>query len=156
MEVTPEDVSRVLDEYLAINQASVLEYVPWGFAGAPSAAEMRDHLDAILVASARDFLEPEFPATAAGVQPMATRQAWSDSLTAGAPDPATVSEFELPGGGRLVVQENPVAPTAAVGIWFRGGRIAEQPNFVGVIQVMQRVMLHETFNRSQAPTKAWV
>jgi zinc protease len=149
MEVTPEDVSRVLDEYLAINQASVLEYVPWGFAGAPSAAEMRDHLDAILVASARDFLEPEFPATAAGVQPMATRQAWSDSLTAGAPDPATVSEFELPGGGRLVVQENPVAPTAAVGIWFRGGRIAEQPNFVGVTQVMQRVMLHETFNRSQ-------
>lgn len=147
--VTAADVSRVLDQYLEIDQASVLEYVPWGFDGPPSSEELRDHFDAILVAAARDFNAPEFPGASAGMLPVATRQAWSDELAAGAPAEPEVAQFELPGGGRLVVEENPVAPTTAVGIWFRGGRIAEQPNYVGITQVMQKVMLHETTNRSR-------
>ena len=147
--VTAEDVSRVLDRYLRIDQANVLEYVPWRFAGAPGAAEMRDHLDAILVAAARDFGAPPVPAPSDGLRPMEERTGWSKRLEAGASADPGIERFELPGGGSLVVEENPTAPTSSVGIWFRGGRIAEQPNLAGITQVLQRVMLHETLHRSQ-------
>jgi zinc protease len=147
--VQADDVSRVLDEYLQIDQASVLEYVPWGFEEAPTAPEMRDHLDAILVAAARDFHAPQFPETSSGVQPVATRDEWASQLASGTPDSPGVSRFELPGGGTLVVEENPIAPTASVGVWFRGGKIAEQPQVVGITQVLQNTMLHATLHRSR-------
>lgn len=147
--VTAEDVSRVLDEYLQIDQANILEYVPWGFEGPHPAAELRDHFDAVLVAAARDFHAPALPGTSAGVQTVEVRQGWSEALARTKPAEPGTSRFLLPGGGSLVVEENPTAPTASVGVWFRGGRIAEQPNLSGVTQVLQRVMLHETFNRSR-------
>jgi zinc protease len=147
--VTADDVSRVLDRYLQIDQANVLEYVPWRFAGAPETQEMRDHLDAILVAAARDFEAPPVAPLSAGLRSVEERNGWSNRLEAGAPADPGIVRFELPGGGSLVVEENPTAPTSSVGIWFRGGRIAEQPNYTGVTQVLQRVMLHETLHRSQ-------
>jgi zinc protease len=149
LSVTAEDVSRVLDRYIQIDQASILEYVPRGFDASPSAPEMRDHLDAILVAAARDFHAPSFPDRATGIQSITVREEWSAALADVEAVPFEVSRFELPGGGALVVEENPVAPTTSVGVWFRGGRIAEQPNLVGITQVLQRVMMRETFNRSR-------
>lgn len=147
--VDADDVSRVLDEYLQIDQATVLEYVPWGFEGAPAPAELRDHLDAFFVATARDFGPVRFPARAEGVVPRARREHWVAALDSAGCDAPDTARFELPGGGSLVVEENPIAPTVSVGVWFRGGKIAEQPSHAGITQVLQRVMMHETLHRSR-------
>lgn len=147
--VDAEDVSRVLDEYLQIDQASVLEYVPWGFASAPEPAELRAHLDAYFVASARDVDAPEFPARADGIVAADQRAAWSAALDSAGTGEVGISRFDLPGGAALVVEENPTAPTTSLGVWFRGGRIAEQSGLNGITQVLQKVMLHETLHRSQ-------
>lgn len=147
--VSAGDVSEVLDRYLQTDQASVLEYVPWGFKTGPTAPELRAHLDGILVVAARDFGAPVEPAVAAGILPASERAEWAGRILASGEHGAGVVSFDLPGGGRLVVEENSTAPTTSVGVWFRGGRIAEIPNYAGLTQVLVRVMARETLNRSQ-------
>ena len=147
--VTADDVSEVLDRYLQADQASVLEYVPWGFKSPATAAEMRAHIDGILVAAARDFGPPVSPGQAPGLMPVAERDQWQQKIQAAAPYSAGVHSFDLPTGGSLVVHENPTAPTCTAGVWFRGGRITELSSNSGITQLLVRVMTRETLNRSQ-------
>lgn len=145
--VTVEDVQRVAREYLQLDNASLLEYCPLFAIEGRAPEVMREHISGAVLAAVRQMEEPSLPERGRGFLPSAQREAWVERFA----QPEAVGHgrhrFELPGGGVLLVEENPTAPTVSAGIWFRGGRVAEYANISGLTTLLQRVMVKQTKNR---------
>ena len=145
--VTAEDVQRVAKEYLTFDNASLLEYVTWQVLGERTPEEQLAHLKGAVMARVATMDEAGLPVGGPSLMPRETIAAYQDSLTAGSIEAGTRQRFDLPGGGVLVVEENPSAPTVSAGIYFFGGRTMEHDNISGVTQMMQRVMVKQTRTR---------
>ena len=66
---------------------------------------------------------------------------WASQLLAAAP-PA--SEFSLPNGLRVIVQEDHRAPVAVVQVWYRVGGSHEQDGQTGISHVLEHLMFKRT------------
>jgi len=146
--VWAEDVKRVANTYLTFDNASLLEYVTPEVIGERTAEEQREHLYGAVLAAVREMDVPDLPDQRPSLLPREQIESWAERLASSPADEGERSRFDLPGGGVLVVEENPDAPTVTAGMYFLGGRTNEFRNISGVTQLMQRLMVKQTQNRS--------
>ena len=146
--VRAEDVQRVANTYLTFENASLLEYVPHPVIGERTAQEQREHLQGSVLAGVREMREPDLPVDGPSLLPREQIAAWAERLAASEASEGRRERFDLPGGGVLVVEENPDAPTVSAGMYFLGGRTNEVRSVSGITQMMQRIMVKQTRNRS--------
>lgn len=66
---------------------------------------------------------------------------WASQLSAEAP---SASEFSLPNGLRVIVQEDHRAPVAVVQVWYRVGGSHEQDGQTGISHVLEHLMFKRT------------
>jgi len=146
--VTADDVKRVAETYLSFDNATLLEYVTYQVIGERSPEEQRAHLEGAVMAAVDALPAVGFPDERPSLKSRDQIAVHAEQLTTGDIESGTRRRFELPGGGVLVVEENPTAPTVSAGIYFYGGRTIETQDDMGVTQMMQRLMVKQTRHRS--------
>ena len=141
-------VQRVAREYLALENASLLEYVTHQVIGERTVEEQAGHLRGAVLAAAQTMPSPEVVDSWPSLRPREEIRTWAAQLIGEVGAPAERHVFELPLGGTLVVQVNPNAPTVSAQVDFFGGRTNESRNVSGITAMMQRMMVKQTRNRS--------
>ncbi len=145
--VSPADVQRVAQEYLQIENASLVEYSPASVGEGRDAQAMGEHLRGAVLVGVRGMKRPQDPQPGHALLDRERWDEWSAKVS-GATQRGRRARYDLPHGGVLLVQEESDVPTASVGVYFRGGRVEEFPNVAGVTELMQRVMVKQTNGRS--------
>lgn len=145
--VDADDIQRVANTYLQLDNATLLEYTPLYAIAGRDPEDMRSHMEGAILAAVRQMEEPGLPEYGRGYRPREERDAWAARFAATDRAGSGRQRFELPGGSVLIVEENHAAPTVSMGAWFRGGRVAEFQNIAGMTGLLQRLMVKQTRNR---------
>ncbi len=119
--VQPEDVARAAKEYLNIDRATVLEYVP-------QQAKLRDYDATVLSEEIRKEISVcPTNGTAKAVQ--------SDK---------TIDRVVFPSGAVLITEVVPESPVVGVAVMFRGGRTLETRETAGITELALSTSLKGT------------
>jgi len=140
-EVTEADIARVANQYLTVDNCSLLEYVP----------------EQSPVAPADDELAAEFKKyfTDGGV-PRPTRSAEAGSCfdvfshTTGNSGVGKMKLYELANGMKVMIKEIHQLPLVSLGVFAKGGRRLENPKTAGMTGLTLRTSLKGTTRRSAA------
>lgn len=146
--VSADDVVRVAQKYLRLDNASLLEYVHFNHEDGRDAASLAANIQGYVLSQAPTLPEPELLMPADGLFAAEQIDQWSAAVSASDGATGEVQTFELPQGAKLIVKSVHEAPTVAISAFFRGGRIDESLNRAGMTRMMQRVMAKQSKNRS--------
>jgi zinc protease len=133
--VTPADVQRVAREYLQVERASLLEYLP--AEGSAPPALLAESLQAKLTEDT-DTIQGAAPETPAPV--VFTRS--------GVAEP---EELALPGNGKLLYKARRDLPIVALNALFRGGKKREGRDIAGITNLLLKSSLKGTLATSALP-----
>jgi zinc protease len=132
--VTAEDIRRVARQYLTVEKMTLYHYRP---KGAPESTR-----EAALAAVKEAIAAPASVDAAPAMMPPAP-QPLKPAKGASAPQVS-----KLGNGATLVVEERPNAPSVTVGIFFGGGRTAENSANAGITRLMTGAMRRGTASRA--------
>ena len=156
--VTPADVQRVAREYLQVERAALLEYLP-----ADSDAPPALPAESLQTRLTDNPAAPVLPASIADVTPDAANAAPSvesaRSLNPITPDLTTFArsgvsepeELALTGGGRLLYKARRDLPIVALNALFRGGKKREGRDIAGITNLLLKSSLKGTLATSALP-----
>jgi zinc protease len=136
--VTREDVVRVARAYLAIENATVVAYVPPG--GAVTEGDRSMEVDALVREAVRRI---DAPAAAEAPDGWRAAPFTRPDVIAERAAPVT-SRRALPGGGTLINCEIGGLPLVSVALGFRGGLVDEPNGLLGSTYVLQKLLTRGT------------
>ncbi len=152
-QVTQADLQRVIERWLGIPRATVVELLDGPsmnarpFYARIGAKEMQGHLEGAVLAGAEKSGLPPAPSPPPSWYSRLELAGWARVMEETTVGEGGVERFEYPNGAVLLVREVPGAATAQMQVWFRGGRITELPNSSGGTALMQSLMVRHTFTR---------
>ncbi len=139
--VTVEDVQRVANQYLKLDQAALCEYLPMD-SKAPDALPTTALRSAIEAGKSEQAALPTLASLNTGTEPGSPRVfsiiASEDS------DSALPEAIPLPGGGTLIFKARRDLPIVALNILFRGGKRHETRSISGITNLMVKSSLKGT------------
>ncbi len=118
--VTSDDIARVAAKYLTVDRATVLEYVPSG-------EELPSYTKEELAEASKEAVQAvAAPSVVVGSSEDHLRRA------------------VLPSGAVLITQMEPTSSVVGVSIYFKGGRMCENPDLAGITELALRTSLKGT------------
>jgi zinc protease len=154
--LTPSDLHRVANEYLALERATVLVYRP---ETAEALGWDADRLGEIIRQATRGESTPPREALVPGEAGEAPVPGEAGSVVPrhaprAALEPAGTEDgvhfYELPSGVRLAIKPRRTSPLVSMGIFLKGGALHEPAGWAGITGLVARVSLKGTRNWSAA------
>ncbi len=140
--VTPADVVRVANQYLTLENGSVLEYVPESAElPAATAEEMAAELEKYFtIREAAQGMPAQWEAAPEVLPPIANKDGGVGEI----------KPYQLANGLAVLIKQIHQLPMASLGIFAKGGRALETPETAGLTGLALRTSLKGTPNRSAA------
>ena len=153
--VTVGDLQAAIGRWLTIPRSTVVELLDEQQMNARpiyarlDARKMQGHLEGGVLAEARPEDLPRFPPPPPSWYSRMELAGWARSFEKG-PTETGLQRFEYPNGAVLVVRETREVPLTSVGLWFRGGRVTELANSMGITALLQSLLTQRSFNRTRS------